>query len=358
MYRHIRPEVQNIEGKKLPIEGNLRIMDIPVAPVWTRRGLVIKPGLLGPGWSRHCQMPTPYALDRDTIRLFFCSRDDRNRSHIFRADLSAVSPWQLKDVSAEPILAPGPVGAFDAAGVMPTALVEMGDELWMYYIGWSQRADVPYHNAIGIVRSLDKGRTFERFLPGPVIGTGPYEPYFCGTGDIARIGDQWIMWYMSTTEWRIVQGKPEPRYHLKQAYSRNGIHWDHGHDVAIDYISEDEGGIARATILPVDDGYWMWFCYRGISGYRSTGEQAYRLGIAWSSNGTTWQRLPRQKVFTENPNAENPSDGDFDSFMECYPAVFQSRHGICLFYNGSDFGQTGIGLATLQKPRDWKAPAK
>ena len=71
---------------------------------------------------------------------------------------------------------------------MPTAIVPMGEALWMYYIGWSQRLDVPYHNAIGLARSYDNGKTFERFLPGPVVGTGLNEPYFCGTADVVRPG--------------------------------------------------------------------------------------------------------------------------------------------------------------------------
>lgn len=314
------------------------------APVWARKGLVFAPGLPGAGWSPHCQMPTPFALEDGTLGMFYCSRDAANRAHVFRADLDTSPPWNVQGISDGPVLTPGLPGAFDAAGVMPTALTQMGEELWMYYIGWSVRADVPYHNAIGVVRSRDQGRTFERFLPGPVIGTGPYEPYFCGTGDIVRIGDRWVMYYQSTTEWRELHGKPEPRYHLKQAFSEDGIHWDHGHHVAIDYLSDDEGGVTRATVLPGDDGYWMWFCHRGIDGYRSPGDQAYRLGVAWSPDGLTWQRLPNQDVFTTPPSPEA-----FDADMECYPAVFRTGADIWLFYNGSGFGQTGVGYATLAR---------
>jgi len=31
--------------------------------------------------------------------------------------------------------------------------------------------------------------------------------------------------------------------------------------------------------------------------------------------------------------------------MECYPAIFNGPTGTYLFYNGSNFGQTGIGFA-------------
>ena len=188
-------------------------------------------------------------------------------------------PFRIKGIAEHPALAPGKLGAFDSHGVMPTAVVPRNDELWMYYIGWTVRADVPYHNAIGVARSADGGRTFERLVPGPVVGTGPHEPYFCGTGDVAKIGDRWVIWYMSATEWRIVAGKPEPRYHLKQAWSDDGIIWSQDGQTAVDYENDEEGGVARATVLKRPDGYWMWFCHRGIADYRGRGANAYRLGI-------------------------------------------------------------------------------
>ncbi len=315
---------------------------MPNLPMLTRHGIAIEPGLLGRGWSDHCQMPTPFRLNDSTIRMFFSSRDGRNRSNVFWVDVESTPPFRIKGIAEHPALAPGKLGAFDSHGVMPTAVVPRNDELWMYYIGWTVRADVPYHNAIGVARSADGGRTFERLVPGPVVGTGPHEPYFCGTGDVAKIGDRWVIWYMSATEWRIVAGKPEPRYHLKQAWSDDGIIWSQDGQTAVDYENDEEGGVARATVLKRPDGYWMWFCHRGIADYRGRGANAYRLGIAHSSDGQNWKRLIKQPVFSFAPNP-----GDFDEFMECYPAAFEVGDAAYLFYNGSDFGQTGIGYATI-----------
>lgn len=314
----------------------------PIAPIWSRRGLVLKPGLAGAGWSDHCQMPTPYRADAKTLRLFYCSRDSNNRAHVFHADIEPCPPWRVLAHSNGPVLAPGPLGSFDAAGVMPTSVVERDGVLWMYYIGWSVRADVPYHNAIGIAQSHDGGRSFARLLPGPVVGTAAREPYFCGTADVARVGDGWRMWYMSATEWRVIGDRTEPRYHLKQASSLDGITWDHGRDVAVDYLSETEGGIARATVMSGADGYWMWFCHRGLTGYHGQGPGAYRLGVAHSPDGSDWRRLPGARIFDSEPDS-----GDFDADMQCYPAVFETADAVWMFYNGSDFGQTGIGISKL-----------
>ncbi|KXF75003.1 hypothetical protein ATN84_20135 [Paramesorhizobium deserti] len=214
----------------------------------------------------------------------------------------------------------------------------------MYYIGWTVRADVPYHNAIGVARSQDGGETFERFLPGPILGAGPFEPYFCGTGELGRIDGQWVMWYMSATGWRVVNGKPEPRYHLKQAWSEDGIIWKQDGSIAVDYASDDEGGVARATVLKRADGYHMWFCHRGIANYRGHGANAYRIGRAVSLDGRSWKRLTEEPAFAAPPQTD-----DFDESMECYPAVYENAGNTYIFYNGSDFGQTGIGYATLME---------
>lgn len=316
----------------------------PNPPVLVRRGPgaapVVPPGLAGAGWSNHCQMPTPWRRDAQTLRIYYCSRDAQNQAHVFWVDLRPGPPWDVLGHSDGPVLGLGALGAFDAAGVMPTAIVPRDGAVWMYYIGWSVRKDVPYHNAIGLAVSHDQGNSFARMQPGPIVSTGPTEPYFCGTADVARVGDRWMMWYMSTTEWRRIGGRCEPRYHLKQAVSADGITWDHGRDVAVDYRTEDEGGVARATVLPCQDGYWMWFCHRKITDYHGAGAGAYRLGLAWSPDAQSWTRLRDPQIFDTAPGP-----GDFDQHMQCYPAQYRDGDRCYVFYNGSDHGQTGIGVA-------------
>ena len=300
------------------------------------------PAPLGAGWSAHRQMPTPLLLKADRLRLFFSCRDANNRSHVFWSDFEPRPPWKFIAASEGPVLAPGGLGEFDLHGVMPTAIAVRGDEIWLYYIGWTVRQDVPYHNAIGAAKSDDGGRSFRRLVPGPVVSTGPFEPYFCGTAEVAEFNGGWIMWYMSATAWRVIDGKPEPRYHLKVALSDDGIAWRQDGRVAVDYLSDDEGGIARAAVLRKGRDYWMWFCYRGIADYRGRGQRAYRLGVARSNDAVNWTRLEREKVFSAAP-----APTAFDAHMECYPALFHGPDGVYLFYNGSDFGQTGIGFAEM-----------
>jgi hypothetical protein len=308
---------------------------------WRRAGVIMPPFPVQSGWDSHCQMPTPLLLDNDILRIYYCTRDQRNRSHVFFVDVAADAPNRVIARSDKPCLLPGPAGYFDAAGVMPTSVIRVDNDIWMYFIGWTVRADVPYHNAIGLAVSRDGGATFERRFAGPVVGLTATEPLFCGTADVVRTSDGWRMWYASTTEWRDLNGKLEPRYHLKYAESADGMAWRQQGRVAVDYRDEDEAAVARATVLRDGASLQMWFCHRELVGYRDDATRAYRIGSAMSDDGMNWRRSDAGVFASGTP----PLPG-IDDVMQAYPAVLRIRDRLLMFYNGNGFGQTGILMAT------------
>ena len=60
-------------------------------------------------------MPTPLLLDDGILRIYYCARDQKNRSHVFFADVAAEAPHRVIARSEKPCLMPGPPGYFDAA---------------------------------------------------------------------------------------------------------------------------------------------------------------------------------------------------------------------------------------------------
>ena len=315
---------------------------LPAAAIsWRRAGVVLPPFAVESGWDRHCQMPTPLLLDNDILRIYYCTRDQRNRSHVFFADVAVDAPARVIARPEIPCLLPGPAGYFDAAGVMPTSVIRVDSEIWMYFIGWTVRADVPYHNAIGLAVSRDGGATFERRFPGPVVGSTATEPLFCSTADVVRTSERWRMWYASTTEWRDLNGKLEPRYHLKYAESADGMAWRQQGRVAVDYRDEDEAAVARATVLRDGASFQMWFCHRDLVEYRDDATRAYRIGSAMSDDGMNWRRSDAGIFASGTP----PLRG-IDDVMQAYPSVLRIRDRLLMFYNGNGFGQTGILMAT------------
>lgn len=305
---------------------------------WEKKGLIyVVDGSLW--WAKtHAQVPTVDVIEGNRLRIYYSSRDSENRSRtsFFETDIS--NPKRILYVHPEPIFELGTPGTFDDCGAMPSWLVKHQGKTYLYYIGWNVHHTVPYHNAIGLAVS-DNGITFRKCFDGPVMDRTAQEPYFCGTSCVLVEGHIWRNWYLSCTEWRLINGKQEPRYHLKYAESNDGIHWQRKGNIAIDYDSLDEGGIVRASVLRHGGIYKMWYCFRSNSGYRENSTNSYRIGYAESFDGLKWKRK-------DNCCGMVVSEQGWDSFMQAYPHVLEVQGRLNLFYNGNGFGHSGIGYAT------------
>jgi hypothetical protein len=310
------------------------------ATIWQKKGLIFEPdGQLD--WARtHAQVPTVDRLDADRLRIYFSSRDAGNRSRIGSIDVAAADPRNVLQVRRDPVLGLGALGAFDDCGTMPSWLLDHGGRKYLYYIGWNVRNTVPYHNAIGLAVSDDDGASFHRLHQGPVMDRTAEEPYFCATSCVLIDNGVWRNWYLSCTEWVDTGAVPEPRYHLKYAESRDGVHWERKGIVALDYAGPEEGGIVRASVLRDGAIYRMWFSYRKTIDYRDDAASSYRIGYAESTDGIVWQR-------NDALGGIDVSAAGWDAFMVAYPQVLDIGGALHLFYNGNGFGRSGIGYAVV-----------
>jgi len=305
---------------------------------WQKRGLIYAPQGDQP-WSRsHAQLPTVDIVDDHVWRIYSASRDSENRSHVSFIDVEAGNPTSVIRESAGPILEPGDRGTFDDSGVMPSWIVRQGNVKYLYYIGWTLRQAVPYHNSVGLAASMDGGESFQRVSKGPVLGTGPEEPYFTGTSCVLLENGVWRNWYQSGLGWEVVDDRPEPLYHLRYAESDDGIHWNRRGEPAIGLIGQ-QGGITRASVLSTDSGYEMWYCYRNSRGYREDRSASYRIGYAKSVDGRVWRRI-------DDEAGIGVSSTGWDSEMIAYPHVVIHKDTKYMLYNGNGFGKSGFGYAT------------
>jgi hypothetical protein len=306
--------------------------------VWNKRGLIYSVDGRLP-WARtHAQIPTVDVLTENELRVFFSSRDEFNRSLIARMEVDARNPAAILNIHAEPLLPLGLPGTFDDCGMMPSSVVDSRGIKYLYYIGWNVRNTVPYHNSVGLAVSEDGGITYRRMFDGPIMDRTAEEPYFCATTCVRIENGIWRNWYLSCTGWEMINGRQEPRYHLKYAESSDGIHWIREGRVAIDYASAGEGGIVRASVRKDGALYRMWYSYRCHADYRSERSSSYRIGYAESADGLVWSRLD------DRAGIEIGEKG-WDSFMQAYPDVVDVGARRYMFYNGNGFGQTGFGYA-------------
>jgi hypothetical protein len=294
---------------------------------WAKRGV-----LLGPphhlSWSAsHAAVPTIDVGD-GSVRLYFTSRDAAGRSHIAAAtvDLDGQTP---PEIQPEPVVSPGPPGAFDDSGAMSSCLVRSRDQLYLYYVGWSKAVIVPFYTFTGLAISDDGGSTFEKVRATPILDRSPFDPYMAHSPWVVVEGGRWRMWYSSCVDWRSESTGLRHYYHVKYAESDDGIEWRRDGRICVDFSYPGEHAIARPCVVRDGNLYRMWFAHRG---------DAYRIGYAESTDGLEWTRRDDRAGIDVSPSG-------WDSEMIEYPCVFDFGARRHMLYNGNGFGATGIGHA-------------
>ncbi|MEF8729837.1 MAG: glycosylase [Accumulibacter sp.] len=323
--------------------------------IWQKLGKLFDPrDLNGESWMHEfAQSPSTIVLD-DRVRVYFCSRPKPDRqglyvSYIAYLDLDRNDPTRVLRVCDAPLLPLGKLGTFDEFGTNPVSAIRIGDEVRIYYAGWTRCESVPINGAIGVAVSQDGGETFKRIGPGPVIPYSPEEPFMMGSPRIRKFGDRWILFYVSGKQWiRHERGRPEPVYKIRMATSVDGIHWmKHGTDLIADRVGDDECQ-ACADVTFRDGLYHMFFSYRHSHGYKCSAG-GYRIGYARSTDMRHWSRHDELAGMTTSATG-------WDSQMVSYAHLFGLNEQCYMLYQGNGMGREGIGLARLMSPLDWGRP--
>lgn len=302
---------------------------------WEKLGLVFRPAAERPWLTGWAAVPFLDRIDDHRCRVYFSSRDQRNRSVTGRLALDLRHPLDSAEPDLEPVVEPGRPGYFDADGAMGTELIRIGGRTHLYYIGWNRAHVVPFRNAIGLATS-DDGDRFSKFASGPVLDRSIHDPCFVASNCVQPWNGGYRMWYLSCQRWeQLTDGSWRHHYNIGVADSTDGISWAPTGRTAIDFAHDGEYAISVPRVLSTAEGYRMWYSYRG-GPFGST----YRIGYAESSDGESWDRLDRTVDLA-------PSDDGWDAEMVCYPYVFRYDGRLFMFYNGNGYGRTGFGLAVL-----------
>lgn len=285
----------------------------------------------------HCHKPTPLLVNDDTLRVYFGTRDERNRTRTTFIDLNPNDLTEIRYIHDRPVIDLGKIGAFDDSGANVCSIVDDGSTVWMYYIGANTSTTVHMRNAVGIAVSEDRGLTFQRLYDGAVLDRSKDEPYYIGAAEVIREGNLWKCYYTSGNEWRMINGKPEIDYQIKYATSCNGIDWQRD-NLQIIKPAYDLEVCARPSVWREDGLYHMYFSCRSMDGFRDRSNHCYRAGYARSLDGLEWERK-------DDDAGLPPSPEGWDSEGIAYPYHFNLKGRQLLFYNGNQFGRTGFGVA-------------
>ncbi len=296
---------------------------------WRKLGRIVPAPPPLPWAASHGMVPVADPQADGRTRVYFSPRDAGGRSHVALATFEDMSSPPRYE--PDPVLGPGPLGAFDDSGVNASSLLYDEGRLLLYYIGWNRGVTVPFTTSIGCAVSEDAGRSFRRVSPAPVLGRSSVDPFFTTSPWVLAEDGRYRMWYASCVEWQVVEGVPRHRYHIRYAESGDGLHWEPTARVCIDFAGE-EYAIARPCVVRDGDRYRMWYSYRG---------EAYRIGYAESGDGLVWERLD------DRVGIDVSQDG-WDAEMIEYPCVFEQGGRRYMLYNGNGYGETGVGCAVLE----------
>ena len=299
---------------------------------WEKYGLIFTPDGTVEWMKTYAWVPVADHIKNDLYKIFFATRNQNNMSQVGYIVIDLNDPKNILEISKEPVLSLGPLGAFDDSAVIPSCIVSYGNKKYLYYVGWMQGKRVPYYASIGLAISEDGGVHYKKISLAPLLDRNNIDPYFTASLDVL-IEKKWRMWYLTNTEWTIVKGEPQPRYHIKYAESDNGIDWRREGIVAIDFQSDKEYAIARPRVIKENGIYRMWYSYRG---------DTYHIGYAESADGIRWERKDRDAGIDVSKNG-------WDAAMIEYAFVLNHQGKKHMFYNGNEYGKEGIGYARLEE---------
>ncbi|MEO7799362.1 MAG: hypothetical protein ABIY47_16730 [Opitutaceae bacterium] len=298
---------------------------------WRKLGLLFSPAAHYPWMVSHAANPTAEVLPSGRVRIWFSTRDAKNRSHITAGIFELQPSPRLLDLAPEPLVSPGTLGAFDDSGVSMACLVSEGEALRLYYLGWNLGVTVPWRNSIGLAISHDRGTSFTKHSVAPVMDRHDVDPFSLSYPWVLRDGERWRMWYGSNLRWGATERDMD--HVVKYAESPDGINWQRNGQAILPHAGPLEYAHARPCVIRDPDRFRMWFTHRGSS---------YRLGYAESTDGFVWTRVDALSVLEISP------PGTWDSDMITYPCVFDCMGARYLLYNGNAYGRTGFGLALLE----------
>jgi hypothetical protein len=301
---------------------------------WKKLGRLYAPDGSVPWMRTHAANPFGVWIEPGIMRVFFTSRDDRQRSHIASIVVNVGKQFELGSVSSEPVLEPGPPGAFDDSGCAVGFVQPLRGSVRLYYLGWNLKVTVPWLNSIGLaIQSRDNDR-FERYSPAPLLDRSREDPFSISYPSILRENGRWRMWYGSNLQWG--EAAEDMQHVIKYAESRDGLRWHRTGMVALGLLHRNEFALSKPFVLRDPDRYRMWYSYRGCDEITS-----YRIGYAESGDGTDWKRMDAHAGI-------DVSGEGWDSEMVCYPFVFDHGGRRYMFYNGNGYGKSGFGVAVLQ----------
>jgi hypothetical protein len=305
----------------------------PSFPKWQKKGVIFKRED-EPFFKTHTTRPIPFVINKNVLRIFIFSRCSNDTMHPTYIDVNPRNPSEILTVCNFPIAELGKPGFFDDSGVSPGSILKQENKVTIYYTGWKRRRLVNFEFSIGVAELNNNYSTMKKVYSGPILAQDINHPILVGGPFVLKDGKSYKMWYCSGEKWIFPDHGPEPIYSVYYATSRDGVQWLPMKKALLTRAFEDEV-ITAPWVEKANGGWMMWYSYRGAKDIAS---KAYKIGVAYSSDGLNWQR------YDELAGIATSSAG-WDSEMICYPSFYSVDGRTIMLYCGNHVGREGIGWA-------------
>jgi hypothetical protein len=319
--------------------------------IWKKRGILFDPTTNDHrhAFQEFAQSPQTIVFD-DFVRIYFSTRT-RDNTGSYLSQIAYIDYdldfKEILNISNQEIISLGALGTYDQHGIFPIHPFKNGNDIYAFLTGWNRRVSVPVETSIGIAKSVDNGKTFQRLGSGPILSSSYNEPHLVGDGFVIKNQTTFYMFYIFGVKWHeAVNNEPPARvYKIGMANSKDLINWskNEGNQIIESVLNEDECQ-ALPTVIEHNGIYHMVFCYREATDFRTNPQRGYRLGYAFSKDLISWKRDDNELGLCLELNSN-----EWDSKMMCYPHLFKVKNKVYLLYNGNEFGKFGFGLAELVK---------
>lgn len=301
---------------------------------WKKKGRICSHETFDLPWYRkNTMVPVPYQLDAKRLRIFITMCDAENIGRIGYVDVDADDPSQLIGYSAQPVLDIGTDGHFDDSGVLPSALIEQGGRLYMFYSAYQKQAKVPYSILSGMAAFNADFSQLHRVQASPILERTDEEQFIRSAIFCDKTDTGYRLYYSSGTSWTHNGVKQAPRYDIKCIESADLFDWHGAKPHSSIRLQGDEYGLTTPGVYREGGMFKMIYAIRSIS-------KGYRIGYAESHDGLDWTRMDTQMQI-------DVSVDGWDSEMICFANRAQVNGKTYLFYCGNHYGMGGMGYAEL-----------
>lgn len=279
-------------------------------------------------------------FDGSEYKIYFAGFNGQTFSIGLASSSTLESGWQLHPNN--PILRPGPVGAWDQFHVgNPTVIHD--DEIYkMWYVGYN----ASFISRIGLATSTD-GINWIKSASNPVLDISPggWDSYQLHTPYVIKIDDTYHMWYSGQQEFSSTA--------IGYATSPDGISWTRmSNDPVLQvgpFGSWEGNNIHTPMVLFENNRYHMW--YLGASDEFLFGGTV-QTGFALSNDGIVWAKDP------SNPVLRNGGPGSLDSIVAAGLVIFKTDETTYrMAYGASDLATFFGGLLAELTPTRLSPPA-